>query len=344
MTPKEEGFTFPAEWQQHKATWLSFPWNPETWKDRLEKIYPSYFKFIQELSEVEEVHINVPNPSVKELIKSELAKRGIPTDNIKLYDLPTNDSWCRDHGPSFIINAKNKEKAIVNWGYNAWGEKYPPFNDDNAIPSKVAALKQLRLFEPDLILEGGSIEVNGKGTLITSESCLLNKNRNPHLNKAEIEQLLLDYYGMHQILWIKEGIAGDDTDGHIDDTTRFINENTILTAIESNRLDDNHRALKNNLYLLKEMKLLNGEKINIVELPMPKPVYEEGIRLPASYANFYICNNKVIVPTYQCTQDDIALRIIESCFPKRKIIGIDSTDIIWGLGSFHCLSQQEPYL
>jgi agmatine deiminase len=344
MTPKAEGFTFPAEWQPHRATWLSFPWNEDTWKNRLQKIYPSYFKFIEEISKVEQVCISVANTEVKKMVKSQLIERGLHYNDISLFDFPTNDSWCRDHGPSFVINSKSKEKAVVNWGYNAWGGKYPPFDDDNAIPTKIARLKKLRLFEPNIIMEGGSIEVNGNGTLMTSTSCLLNKNRNPHLRKKDIEQMLLDFYGMEQILWLEEGIVGDDTDGHIDDTTRFINENTVLTAMEADRLDDNYTILQSNHNLLKKMRLWTGEKLNIVELPMPKPIYEEKLRLPASYANFYICNEKVIVPTYQCSQDETALKIIASCFPKRKVVGIDSTDIIWGLGSFHCLSQQEPLL
>lgn len=342
MTSKELGLVFPAEWHPHTATWLSFPWNVDTWEDRLPKIYPSYFQFIKEVAEHELVCINAANAEVRIIIEQHLEKYDIATDNIRIYDFPTNDSWCRDHGPSFVINEKTKERAIVDWQYNAWGGKYPPFDADNAIPGRVAKELGLPLLKPGIIMEGGSIEVNGEGTLMTSKSCLLNKNRNPHLSQVEIEQYLKDYYNQEQILWIEDGILGDDTDGHIDDTTRFVNSDTVLTVMESNRLDGNHAILKENMEMLKKMRLLNGQSLNIVELPMPDPVEDSGLRLPASYANFYIANYKVIVPTYRCQKDDQALVIIEKCFPKHQIIGIDSTDIIWGLGSFHCLSQQEP--
>jgi agmatine deiminase len=342
MTPKEEGFFFPAEWHPHRATWLSFPHNTDTWEDRLPRVYDSYFKFIAEIASEEKVCISTGNTNTRIIIEKELKTRAIPTDNVQLFDFKTNDSWCRDHGPSFVINPAKNEKAIINWGYNAWGGKYPPFDDDDALPSKVAGALNLNMYEPGIIMEGGSIEVNGNGTLITSKSCLLNKNRNPELSQQQIEEKLKLFYNADQILWLEEGIVGDDTDGHVDDMTRFINNDTVLTAIETNRLDDNYSPLQENLELLKKMKLADGSKLNIETLPMPDPVTDNGLRLPASYANFYIMNNKVIVPTYRCQKDDEALRIIEHCFPDRKVVGIDSTEIIWGLGSFHCLSQQEP--
>ncbi|KPM49888.1 agmatine deiminase family protein [Jiulongibacter sediminis] len=342
MTPNEEGYFFPAEWHPHRATWLSFPHNIDTWEDRLPRVYEAYFKFIAELASEETVCISSGNDKTKSVIELGLNQRGIPTQNIQLFDFKTNDSWCRDHGPSFVINPSLGEKAIVNWGYNAWGGKYPPFDADDAIPSNVAKTLNLKLYEPGIIMEGGSIEVNGDGTLMTSKSCLLNKNRNPHLSQKQIEEKLKLYYNVEQILWLEEGIVGDDTDGHVDDMTRFINSDTVLTALETDRLDDNYSPLRENLELLKKIKLAGGTKINIETLPMPDPVLDSGLRLPASYANFYILNNKVIVPTYRCKKDDEALKIIEGCFPDRKIVGIDSTDIIWGLGSFHCLSQQEP--
>ena len=342
MTPREYGFTFPAEWEKHKAMWLSFPWNVETWEDRFEKIFNSYFAFIKEVSETEAVCINVANHLVRTLVEKELQERQISGANINLFDHPTNDSWCRDHGPAFVVNRKSREKAVVNWGYNSWGGKYPPFDDDDKIPERIAQVRNLKIFNPGIIMEGGSIEVNGAGSLLTSKSCLLNKNRNPHLSQAEIEKYLCDYYGVEQILWVEDGIVGDDTDGHIDDTTRFVNKDTVLTVVEPDVTDANHSILDENLKLLKKMRLPDGQALNIMELPMPDPVIDQGLRLPASYANFYIANEKVIVPTYRCNKDDLALRIIESCFPDRRIIGIDSTEIIWGLGSFHCLSQQEP--
>ena len=233
---------------------------------------------------------------------------------------------------------------MVERGYNAWGGKYPPYGVDEQIPVKIADYLGLPYVVPGIIMEGGSVEFNGKGTVMTSKSCLLNPNRNPHLNQGQIEQYLHDYYGVDQVLWVTDGIVGDDTDGHIDDTTRFVNEDTVLTVIEHDKTDDNYHPLKQNLEDLAKMRLLDGKQLNIKELPMPKAVYDSGIRLPASYANFLITNGAVIVPTYRCDKDDAALDIIQGCFPNREIIGIDATEIIWGLGSFHCLSQQEPII
>jgi agmatine deiminase len=246
---------------------------------------------------------------------------------------------------------------IVNWGYNAWGGKYPPYDRDDMIPVEIARYRQLDYVTPTastgaaytvaastvgIIMEGGSVEFNGAGTVLTSRACLLNQNRNSHLTQARIEQYLCDYYGVQQVLWVEEGIVGDDTDGHIDDTVRFVNEDTVLAAYESNSNDANYPFLQEIHHELKRMRLLNGKQLNIVELPMPDPVESDGLRLPASYANFLITNGAVIVPTFRCAKDQLALDIIGMCFPDRKIIGIDSTDIVWGLGSFHCLSQQEP--
>ncbi|HEY2726747.1 MAG TPA: agmatine deiminase family protein, partial [Parafilimonas sp.] len=254
----------------------------------------------------------------------------------------TNDAWCRDHGPAFVINPKKKEKAIVDWNYNAWGNKYPPYNLDDVIPTLIAKHFGLKVFYPNIIMEDGSVEFNGKGTLLTSTACLLNPNRNPKLNQQQIENYLSEYYGVEQILWVDEGIVGDDTDGHIDDTVRFVNEDTVLTVVEENKADENYELLQHNLKQLKTMRLLNGKQLNIVELPMPNAVVYEDQRLPASYANFYIANNVVVVPIFQCNKDEKALEMIQQYFPSRKVIGINSVDIIWGLGSFHCLSQQEP--
>jgi len=237
---------------------------------------------------------------------------------------------------------QSKKKIIVDWDYNAWGNKYPPYDLDDVIPTLIAKHFNLPVYYPKIIMEGGSVDFNGKGTLITSTACLLNENRNPNFNQQQIENYLQNYYGVEQILWISEGIIGDDTDGHIDDTVRFINEDTVLTVIEKNKNDENYELLQKNLSELKKMRLINGKQLNIIELPMPDEVYYEGQRLPMSYANFYIANKSVIVPTYRCDNDDRALQIIAESFPTRKVVGIDSTEIIWGLGSFHCLSQQEP--
>lgn len=341
-TPKSLGFRFPAEWEKHRATWLSFPQNAETWEDRLPTVYPSYLKFIQILSQSEIVCINAEKKLIENTILPLFDAHEIDKNRVEFYDFKTNDSWCRDHGPAFLLNDATKEKAIVSWEYNAWGGKYPPFDSDNAIPVKIADALKLRTFSPKIVMEGGSIEVNGNGALLTSKSCLLNKNRNPHLSQLEIENYLIEYYGVEQILWVTDGIVGDDTDGHIDDTTRFVNETTVLSVVEHNKSDDNYEPLKKNLEDLAKLRLLNGQPLSIVELPMPSPVYSEGVRLPASYANFYISNEHIIVPTYRCATDEIALEIIQNQFQTRKVVGVDSTEIIWGLGSFHCLSQQEP--
>lgn len=343
-TPKQLGYVFPAEWEEHEATWLSWPHKEESWPGKLEEIYPYYCQFIKILSEDEFVRINVKDEEMRKFAMDCIMQAGANLENIEFYFHETNDAWCRDHGPAFLINKNGEEpeKAIVDWGYNAWGNKYPPFDLDDVIPTKIGKEFDIPVFHPGIVMEGGSVEFNGKGTILTSKSCLLNKNRNPHLSKEEIEEYLKNYYGQEQVLWVSDGIIGDDTDGHIDDTVRFVNENTVLTVVEDNQEDENYEILQTNLRELQEMKLLDGSPLNIIELPMPDPVIWEDQRLPASYANFYISNKHVIVPTYRCDKDEKALEIIQKCFPERKVVGIDSTEIIWGLGSFHCLSQQEP--
>jgi len=262
---------------------------------------------------------------------------------IEFFMHPTNDAWCRDHGPAFLINPNaQQKKVIVDWDYNAWGNKYPPYDLDDVIPTLIGKRFNIPVYYPGIIMEGGSVEFNGKGSILTSTACLLNKNRNPKLNQQQIEQYLYDYYGAEQVLWVEDGIVGDDTDGHIDDTVRFVNDDTVLAVIEEDKHDENYEQLQNNLKQLQKMRLLNGKQLNIIELPMPDAVVYEEQRLPASYANFYIANDRVIVPTFNCAKDDKALQIIQECFTDRKVTGIDSTEIIWGLGSFHCLSQQEP--
>ncbi len=342
-TPAAAGYFFPAEFAPHRATWLSWPHNPDTWPGKIDTIFPSYCAFIRTLIAGEDVHINVADSEMENKARSILAAHDVPTERIRFFHHPTNDAWCRDHGPAFVIRPGSSEPlGIVDWGHNAWGGKYPPYDLDDVIPTLISKAYNVPVWHPGIIMEGGSVDFNGAGTLITSTSCLLNPNRNPHLTQAEIERYLEDYYGVSQILWVDEGIIGDDTDGHIDDTVRFFNADSVVTVIEDNRLDENYDLLQRNLKQLQAMRLLDGRPLNIVELPMPDPVYHEGQRLPASYANFYISNLHVIVPTFRCPKDDIALSILDGCFPDRQVVGIDSTDIIWGLGSFHCLSQQEP--
>ncbi|MEH6308822.1 agmatine deiminase family protein [Olivibacter sp. CPCC 100613] len=341
--PKDKGYFFPAEWHKHRATWLSWPHKEASWPGKIEHIYKPYCQFIKAISAGELVCINVGSEKLKQDAREHLLKEGADLNKILFFDHATNDAWCRDHGPAFLINPHaNVPKVIVDWGYNAWGGKYPPFDLDDVIPTRIGAALNLPVFHPTIVMEGGSVDFNGTGTLLTTTSCLLNPNRNPDLNQYEIEEYLYRYYGVEQVLWLGDGIVGDDTDGHIDDITRFVNDSTVVTVVEENKNDENYALLQDNLNLLKEMRLLNGKQLDIVELPMPAPVIYEDQRLPASYANFYISNAAVVVPTYRDRNDQRALDILTDCFPNHKVIGIDSTDIIWGLGSWHCLSQQEP--
>lgn len=341
-TPKQQGYSFPAEWAEQEAMWLSWPHKEASWPGKIETIYKPYSEFIKAVAEDQKVRINVADEAMKNFALRHLEAVNTNLANVEFYFHETNDAWCRDHGPAFVINKTEKKKAVVDWGYNAWGGKYPPFDLDDVIPTKIANHFGLPLFTPPIVMEGGSVEFNGAGTVLTTTSCLLNENRNPHLTKEQIEQYLKEFYGQEQVLWLGDGIVGDDTDGHIDDITRFVNEDTVLTVVEENPEDENYQPLQENLEALKKMTLLDGRKLNIVELPMPAPVIYEDTRLPASYANFYIANKVVVVPIFNDKNDERALQIIQSCFPGRKVIGINSVDIIWGLGSFHCLSQQEP--
>ena len=354
MTPKEQGYYMPAEWAKHEATWLTYPKNPDSWPGKIETIYPSYHLFVKTLAEGEQVHINVDDEQMLAHVHRELEAIGTNMGNICLHVIPSNDAWCRDHGPAFLLNRNMADhdrqgvnchiakRAIVNWNHNAWGGKYP-YELDTQVPVRIHDLMpETVLFEPGIVMEGGSIDVNGCGDLLTTTSCLLNPNRNPQLNQDQIEGYLRDYYGVDNIIWLGDGIVGDDTDGHVDDLSRFVDEDTIITAVEEDMWDENYEPLQKNLKMLNRCRLANGKQPTIVELPMPDVVFYDGQRLPASYANFYIANGKVIFPTYRCLTDNEAAYILEACFPDREVIGIDSTDIIWGLGSFHCLSQQMP--
>ena len=342
QTPKQLGYYFPAEFAQHSATWLSWPHKEASWPGKIETIYPVYCEFIKRVAEGEKVKINVAHEAMKKNAISHLEKAKANFNNIEFFFHPTNDAWCRDHGPAFLIHPTEKKKMIVDWGHNAWGGKYPPFDLDDVIPSLIADHYKIPVVHPGIVMEGGSVEFNGRGTLLTTTSCLLNPNRNPSLNQKQIEQYLSDYYGVTNILWLGDGIVGDDTDGHIDDLTRFVNEDTVVTVVEHSKNDENYETLQENLKTLSTLRLESGKQINIIELPMPSKIIYEDMRLPAAYANFYICNNYVIVPTYRDKNDEKALDTLQQCFPSRKVIGLDSWDIIWGLGSFHCLSQQEP--
>ncbi len=358
QTPTALGYRMPAEWEPHTATWLSWPRREGiSFPESFDRVLPALGAMVEALIESEQVCINVSNGAHEAEARSIL--RELPMERITFYRVPTNEPWCRDHGPIFLTRDRGWSRralapldaprlegepaplAVVDWDYNAWGHKYPPFDLDEVVPTRLAEILKLPVFYPHMILEGGSIDVNGSGALLTSESCLLNKNRNPSLSRDEIEQRLRDYLGVSEILWLGDGIAGDDTDGHIDDLTRFVSERTVVAVVEENHDDENYEPLQENLKRLREMKIAD-RKLDILTLPMPKKIVREGLRLPASYANFYIANTCLLVPTFADPNDEAALTVLRECFPDRRVLGIDCRELIWGLGTFHCLTQQQP--
>ena len=331
----------PAEWEPHQATWVSWPHKEASWPGKIETIKPVFARMVAELSRSETVHVNVNDGKMEAEARRLLGEQG-SLGKVVFHRLPTNDAWCRDHGAIFVKRSETPKLCALDWKYNAWGDKYPPYDLDNRVPRGMADFLKLPRARIPWVLEGGSIDTNGQGTLLTTESCLLNPNRNPELSREQIEQLLKDHLGVEQILWLGDGIVGDDTDGHIDDITRFVGPTTVVTAVEGNPADENYEPLQQNLARLKTFRLAGDTPLNIVELPMPRPVEYEGERLPASYANFYIANEIVLLPFYGGPDDDQAREILQSAFPNRRVIGIDCTDLIWGLGAFHCLTQQVP--
>jgi len=342
-TPKQLGYRFPAEWEPQTSTWLSWAHKLESWPDKFEPVPFVYTNIVKTIARFQHVNINVKDDAMFDDVQSRLTLAGVPEDRFTLHRIPTNDAWCRDHGPAFIINPDAaQKKAVVDWGYNAWGGKYPPFDLDDVVPTKVAEILGLPVFDPGIVMEGGAIDVNGKGCLLTTKACLLNENRNPHLTQEQIETYLKEYYGQEKILWLNDGIVGDDTDGHIDDLARFVNPTTIVTCVEEDPADENYAILQENLELLRTLTDQDGKPFTIVELPMPGHVAYDGQRLPASYANFLIGNGFVIVPVFNHPNDLKALTILQAQFPDRAVIGIDCVDLVWGLGTLHCISQQEP--
>ncbi|MBX6325044.1 MAG: agmatine deiminase family protein [Chthoniobacterales bacterium] len=348
----------PAEWEPHAATWLSWPRREGiSFPDSFDRVMPALREMVEALLESEQVCINICNRAHEAEAREVL--RGLPTERISFYVVPTNEPWCRDHGPIFLtrdmrwgrLDAEPRDVgpredapaplAVVDWDYNAWGNKYPPFDLDEIVPTRIAEILNVPVFYPGMILEGGSIDANGAGALLTTESCLLNSNRNPNLSREQIEQRLRDYLGVRDILWLGKGIAGDDTDGHVDDLARFVAERRVVTVVEKNPSDGNYGALQENLERLRAVRI-DGSPIEIITLPMPGEIVREGARLPASYANFYIANNCVLAPTFADPADEIALSILRDCFPNRRVVGIDCRELIWGLGAFHCLTQQQP--
>jgi agmatine deiminase len=352
FSPAAAGFRMPAEWETHEATWLTFPHNTEqTWlPEQIEAVRQAYFSMIEALvsshkepenAHREKVHLCVKDEATQQRVTQELERRGI-LESVVVHLIPTDSEWIRDYGGIFIKNDETGERTVLDWIFNNWGGKYEGTALNNAIPKYMSEIHKAERIEMDFVLEGGSIEVNGKGLMLTTKACLLNKNRNPKYTQIEIEQFLCDYFGARKVLWLDDGIVGDDTDGHIDDITRFVNENTVVTVIEEDPADANYHILQENLSLLQAMTDLEDKPLNIVTLPMPKPVFQGEDRLPASYANFYIGNEAVLLPQFDCQQDEKAVEILQKCFPSHKIVGINCTKVIEGLGAFHCLSQQVP--
>ena len=330
----------PAEWEPHAATWLSWPRREGiSFPDSYDRVLPTFREMVAALTTSEPVCINVSNGAHEAEARAVLD--GLPQECMTFYTIPTNEPWCRDHGPIFLTREEDPRLAIVDWGHNAWGGKYPPFDLDDVVPTRIGETLGLPVYDGGMILEGGSIDVNGAGALLTTESCLLNENRNPNLTRAQIEQRMRDYLGVTDIFWLARGTEGDDTDGHIDNLARFVAERTVLAAVEQDRADANHEPLQENLARLRETRI-GSEPLEIVELPMPARMEREELTLPASYANFYIANSCVLVPTFADANDARAVEIIQRAFPKRRVVPIDCRELIWGLGAFHCLTQQQP--
>ena len=348
MTPKpaDLGYRMPAEWEPHRGTWLSWPHKEASWPGKFSPVPAIFARMVRHLADQEEVHINVAGPDMELDVRRLLSDDGADSGNVFFHYNPTNDAWCRDHGPIFLQRRQGSgsEEAIVDWNFNAWGGKYPPYDLDDVVPTRIAKELGLPVFYPGIVMEGGSIDVNGKGTLLTTEACLLHPNRNPQLDRHAIEDCLRDHLGVSHILWLGDGIVGDDTDGHVDDLTRFVDPATVVTVVEDNPADENYEPLQDNLERLSHMTDQDGGQLRVVTLPMPRPLYHDGQRLPASYANFYLANGVVLLPTYDPDRDEQARNTLQSLFPTREVIGIDCTDLVWGLGAFHCVTQQWPSL
>jgi agmatine deiminase len=345
-TPAEHGFSFPPEWHQHSATWISWP-RPEgiSFPGRYQECIDNIVEVIRTITRFETVHLNVPNVDYEEIVRARLHVRRLFSRRVRVHHIPTNECWTRDHGPAFVIRERRgrREAAIVDWRYNAWGGKYPPFDKDDEVPTHIGAMLGLPVFYPDIVMEGGAVDFNGAGTVLTTTSCLLNRNRNPGLSKAEIEEYLRDYYGQRHVVWLGEGIEGDDTDGHIDDLARFVNERTIVVGMESDPEDANYKVLQDARQRLSRARDQDGRPFDIIEIPMPRPVIHKGQRLPATYMNFYFVNRGLLVPTFgDARRDDAALQALQRLLPKREVVGVNCRALIWGLGAIHCLTQQQP--
>jgi len=344
QTPAALGYRMPAEWEPHEGTWLAWPKDPITWPNRVRQVETIFEQMIETLLPHEKVHLLVDSEKQQEKIEHQLQARRMNLKNMDWVQVPTVDAWIRDYGPNFVVGHKQGKAGLAmnHWIFNAWGNKYEELKADTEIPKKIEPVLKVPRFEPGVVLEGGSIEVNGAGTVLTTEQCLLNPNRNPHLSRQQIEKCLRDYLSVTQIIWLGEGIAGDDTDGHIDDMSRFVAANTILSVVEENPQDENYRPLQENLKRLKREVSPDGKKFDLVTLPMPGWMGDLEGRLPASYANFYIANGVVLVPLYNHKNDARALGILKECFPKREVMGIVCEPLVYGFGAIHCVTQQQP--
>ena len=350
-TPRQLGYRMPAEWDPHEATWLAWPHNPDDWPGKFQAIPWLYAEIVRLLAARERVHLLVQDEKEQRRAISILERAHANLDNVSFHQWPTDRVWTRDSGPIFVRNQQG-HIAITNWHFNAWA-KYPDWHLDDQIPGRAAELLNVPEWQPEvnvngeprrLVLEGGSIDTNGQGVMLTTEECLLSEvqQRNPGVSKEQLERAFSDYLGIDQVIWLGRGIAGDDTHGHVDDITRFVRTDTILTAVEPNTKDANHEPLAENLARLKAPRNSDGKQFTVVELPLPRPVIFRSQRLPASYANFYIANGLVLVPTFQDPNDRIALGILAELFPDREVIGIHAVDLVWGLGTLHCMTQQQP--
>jgi len=345
------GYHMPAEWSAHQATWFSWPHNPDTWPEpgELAAVERAMAQAVEALAAGELVHINVLDAQHAAHVRSVLGSAFHP-GRIHLHEVPTNDAWCRDHGAIFLVNdvaapaagAFGRRLLAVDFRFNAWGGKYPPFDLDDAVPGHMARILGASRERLDMVLEGGSVDVNGAGALLTTERCLLNPNRNPHLGREDIEQALRATLGVRQIIWLDDGIVGDDTDGHVDDISRFVSPRRVLTMVEPDVKDPNHSPLAENLARLRAVRLADGKPLEIIELPMPGPLMRKGERLPASYANFYVGNRVVLLPVFDDPRDVLAVQTLQACFPSRRVVPIDSREVVVGLGAWHCLTQQVP--
>ncbi|HEV3138222.1 MAG TPA: agmatine deiminase family protein [Pirellulales bacterium] len=337
-TPASLGYRWPAEWEPHAATWLAWPKKRETWPGKFAPIPAVWATLARTLAEFEPVHILAGGEAVMAQAHSLVGE--VP--NVVLHDIPTDDVWTRDHGAMFLSGPDSLPPALVDWEYNAWGGKYPPFDLDNAVPGHMAGLTGRRRFAPGIILEGGAVDGNGEGAVLTTEPCLLNPNRNPQLSKAAVEQYLTDFCCAKKILWLSGGIAGDDTDGHIDELARFVGPTTVVAALEDDPQDENYRPLRDNYQRLLSMTDAQSRPLEVIPVPMPRPIFYDKTRLPACYMNFYIANGVVIVPQFGDPADRVAIEILGRLFPTRQIRGLDAVDLVWGLGAFHCITQQQP--